>query len=104
MFEQEITLALKVWQTSSMSEKRKPHVTLLVRRGASRRARKVEVFHGASFSGRGFQDLVGAKAEDAAGHYRVRVDGVWTPRNSKVLYSAEEVDALILQFIGVSRS
>ena len=88
-----------------MSEKRKPDTVLLIRHvsaeGRRAESRKIEVYSGDKFTSDRFKDVVGRSLEGPETSYRLRIDGVWMPRHAKVLYSGEEVAALINQFIGV---
>lgn len=84
-----------------MSEKRRPELVVRVRSYRGRNL-KVEIFEGAEFTRRLFTDVFGDPLPDPPDHrYRIRVNGVWTPRRAKVLYTAAELEAQLSELMRI---
>jgi hypothetical protein len=83
-----------------MGEKRHAKKIILLRKG-NETTRKIEVFHGETFPGKTFVNMLGDPANlDRTGLYRLRIDGKWFPARQKMLYSKSELNKILTQFIG----
>ena len=85
-----------------MSDKRKPYFTVSFRNDKGRK--KIEVYRGEEFPIHLYCDVRGDLLETASGRFRIRINGVWMPKNNKVMYTADELWAMLARFTPIWKS
>ena len=72
-----------------MGEKRKPEITMLLKKSGKNRSSKVELFKASLFK----DATLGGY--NCRGRYRLRLDGVWFPKGERVFFTIYEFRDLL---------